>query len=83
MAQIAMQTAVAEVRNDQSGQTVVLPEDFRFSNDRVFLRRDPQTGVITLSEKPSWEDVFRAFDEAGMHDFKVEREPSMPRDIEF
>lgn len=88
----AAQTAITEVRNDQSGQTVVLPDEFRFSQDHVYVSRDPETGVVSISERPfpsqessprprpSLEDVFKMFDDLGADDFDLERDLSPPVD---
>ncbi len=34
------------------GQAVEIPAEFEFSADEVYVERDPQTGALTLSEKP-------------------------------
>jgi antitoxin VapB len=40
-------------------QAVRLPREFRFGGDEVFIRRDPVTGDIILSAKPtSWDGLF-------------------------
>lgn len=72
-------------RNGRS-QAVRIPAEYRFTCDEVYIQRDPDTGVVTLSEKPprpSLEEIFRAFDEAGGADFTLERDHSLPRDIDF
>lgn len=48
-------------------QAVRIPAEFRFSTDEVYVRRDPQTGDLILSQlTPStWTDVFTALDQAG------------------
>ena len=72
-------------RNGRS-QAVRIPAAFRFTSDKVYIQRDPETGVVTLSEtspRPSLADIFRAFDEAGGADFTLERDHSLPRDIEL
>lgn len=56
-------------------QAVRIPAEFRFSADEVFIRRDPQTGDLILSEAPStWDEIFAALDEAGFPaDFMADR----------
>jgi antitoxin VapB len=48
-------------------QAVRIPAEYRFSTKEVFIRRDPKTGDVTLSEKPvkpSWDEIFARLDEA-------------------
>jgi antitoxin VapB len=48
-------------------QAVRIPAEYRFSTQEVFIRRDPKTGDVTLSEKPqarSLQEIFRDLDEA-------------------
>ena len=73
------------IRNGRS-QSVRLPSAIRFNSDEVYVRQDAKSGVVTLSERPArptWEEIFRAFDEAGAQDFEIAREKSLPRDVEF
>jgi antitoxin VapB len=45
-------------RNGRS-QAVRLPSDYRFEGSEVYVRRDPDTGDVTLSRRPeSWQDFF-------------------------
>ena len=47
-------------------QAVRIPAEFRFRTEEVFVRRDPQTGDLILSQAPStWSEVFTALDDAG------------------
>ena len=42
-------------------QAVRLPAAFRFDTKEVFIRRDPRTGDVILSRKPTtWEGFFTA-----------------------
>ncbi len=78
--------AKALVIEGERTQSVRLPAEFRFSSLEVYIRRDPKSGVVSLSErpfKPTFQDIFEAFDAAGAHDFVVERDRSMPRDVEI
>ena len=71
----------ARVFMNGRSQHVTIPAKFRFRTSEVYIERDPQSGVITLSEKPihtSMEAVFAKFDEAGAADFMVERDVSLP-----
>jgi antitoxin VapB len=48
-------------------QAVRIPAEYRFNAKEVFIRRDPQTGDITLSERPqtkSWNEIFAQLDAA-------------------
>lgn len=46
-------------------QHVTIPAEYRFSGDEVYIRRDPQTGDLILSQAPmGWEEVFAALDSA-------------------
>lgn len=67
-------------RNGRS-QAVRIPAEYRFTTEEVYIERNPDTGVLTLSEKPlhpSFEEIFAALDAAGAADFELEREPSLP-----
>ena len=86
MAQRAAVSNKAQVIRNGRSQSVRLPATIRFKSDDVYIRQDASNGVVTLSEKPlkpSWESIFRAFDEAGAEDFEVERVKSLPRDLEL
>ena len=63
-------------------QAVRIPLDFRFQTDEVYIRRDPQTGDVILSQTPrSWSEIFAALDEAGVpDDFLVDREQGPPQE---
>lgn len=46
-------------------QAVRIPVEFRFNTDEVYVRRDPQSGDLILSELPSsWDAIFAAIDAA-------------------
>jgi antitoxin VapB len=65
-------------------QAVRLPAEFRFDTEEVFIRRDPATGDVILSRRPSnWAEFFAMADEAGIpDDFMNDREdaPAQERD---
>lgn len=76
-------TTKARVFMNGRSQHVTIPAEYRFSTSEVYIQRDPQTGVISLSEKPlrpSMAEIFAKFDEAGAADFVVERDLSLPVD---
>ena len=71
-------------RNGRS-QAVRIPMEYRFKTDEVYIRHNPATGEITLSERPplrSVDEVFAELDAAGAADFVIERDssPSPERD---
>jgi len=46
-------------------QAVRLPAAFRFDADEVFIRRDPETGDVILSRKPTtWDGFLQAVEAA-------------------
>jgi antitoxin VapB len=50
-------------------QAVRIPAEFRFQAHEVYIRRDPQTGDLILSQSPAtWEEVFAAIDQAAFPD---------------
>ncbi len=75
------QTEKAKVFRNGRSQAVRVPAQYRFSKDEVYIRRDPRTGIVSLSEKPfklSAAEIFKLFDEAGGRDFELERDLSPP-----
>ena len=86
MAQEAAVEQKARIVRSGRSQSVRLPAAFRFKSDEVYIRRDEQSGAVTLFEKPvkpSWEEVFRLFDEARAagETLEIERDQSPLRDI--
>ena len=65
-------------------QAVRIPAEFRFSSKEVYVRRDPQSGDLILSESPGdWETIFAALDRAGVpDDFLMEPDRDLPQDRE-
>ena len=55
----------AKVFYSGRSQAVRIPAEFRFKSDEVFVRRDPQSGDLILSESPAktWREIFAALDE--------------------
>ena len=67
-------------------QAVRIPDKLRFTSDQVYIRRDPSRGIVEISEKPfrpSLQEVFAAFDALDLSDFEIERDHSLPRDIDL
>ena len=45
------------------------PVQYRFTTDEVYIRRDPQTGDVILSQSPGcWDEIYRVLDEAAFPD---------------
>ena len=67
-------------RNGRS-QAVRIPAEYRFKSDEVYIRHNPTTGELTLSERPlrqPLEEIFAELDAAGAADFEIERDLSLP-----
>ena len=66
----------AKLFNDGRSQAVRLPAEFRFDGTEVFIRRDPMTGDVILSQRPlDWESFFALAAEIQVpEDFIDERE---------
>ncbi len=79
----------AKVFMSGRSQAVRIPLEFRFDTDEVYIRRDPQTGDVILSQsktkKPkSWAEVFAALDAAGFpDDFMQDRDQGLPQERDF
>lgn len=65
-------TQTAKIFKNGRSQAVRLPAEFRFDGDEVFIRKDPASGEVILSEKPApppnWDSFFEALREAGPFD---------------
>ncbi len=80
------QTDKARVFQNGRSQAVRIPLDYRFKSDEVYIQRDPQSGVVSLSEKPFRRpiaEIFAEFDAAGGAEFDVERDLSLPPEREL
>ena len=63
------QLAKARVFMSGRSQAVRIPAEFRFSSEEVYVRRDPQSGDLILSQAPAtWKEVYAALDSAGFPD---------------
>lgn len=69
--------SIAKARVFMSGrsQHVTIPAEYRFSGDEVYVRRDPTSGDLILSEAPGgWDQLFAALDSVGFpEDFLADR----------
>ena len=58
------QAAKARVFMSGRSQHVTIPAEYRFTADEVFVRRDPASGDLILSQSPGgWNEFFAAIDE--------------------
>lgn len=73
--------AKAKVFMSGRSQAVRIPAEFRFSTSEVYVRRDPQTGDLILSQAAGgWGEIFAALDQAGVpEDFLSERAQGPPQ----
>jgi antitoxin VapB len=71
-------------RNGRS-QAVRIPAAYRFRTEEVYVRRDPETGALTLSENPfapSLDEIYAQLDAAGAVRFTLDRDSTPPDDRE-
>jgi antitoxin VapB len=76
-----MAPSKAKVFMSGRSQAVRIPVEYRFASDEVYIRRDPQTGDLILSEAPGdWVETFAALDRAGFpEDFLADRGQGTPQ----
>jgi antitoxin VapB len=76
------QIAKAKVFMSGRSQAVRIPAEYRFATDEVYIRRDPQSGDLILSEAPGgWDEIFAALDDAGFpDDFLADRGQGTPQE---
>jgi antitoxin VapB len=75
---------IAKLFKKGRSQAVCLATEFHFSSSEVFIRKDPKTGDVILSPKPSWDDIFALADSAEIpDDFPATRDRSFrkPRSL--
>jgi len=78
------QTVKARVFMSGRSQHVTIPAQFRFSTDEVYIRRDPQSGDVILSQTPSWKEIFAMLDEAEIpKDFMADRDQGVLEEREL
>jgi antitoxin VapB len=73
----------AKVFYSGRSQAVRIPAEFRFKTDEVYVRRDPQSGDLILSESPTktWQEIFKALDDAKFpEDFMEDRDQRPPQE---
>lgn len=71
----------ARVFKNGRSQAVRIPAAYRFQGDEVYVRRNPNTGELTLSEKPpvaSLDVIYAELDAAGAADFELDRDLAPP-----
>jgi len=61
---------------------VLLPINYRFDCDEVYIRKDPETGDVIISKKPgSWDDFFKLMQEMKLpEDFMTARDNETPQE---
>ena len=66
-------------------QAVRLPAAFRFEGSEVFISKDPETGDVILSSKPSnWDGFFAALNNADVpEDFLNTLEQAKHNDLRY
>ena len=69
-------TNTAKLFFNGRSQAVRLPLEFRFEGGEVYIRRDPVSGEVILSPKPSsWQEYFALADHTPVPaDFLADRE---------
>ncbi len=74
------QTARARVFMSGRSQHVTIPAEYRFSSEEVFVRRDPASGDLILSQSPGgWNEFFAALDgDPFPDDFLTDRAQGTP-----
>jgi antitoxin VapB len=77
-------TGKARVFMSGRSQAVRIPAEYRFKTDEVYIRRDPQSGDVILSQVPgSWREIYAALDAAGFpDDFLADRAQGMAQERE-
>ena len=62
-------------------QAVRLPADFRFEGREVFIRQDPATGDVVLSQRPeSWDGFFQLRRQTNVpEEFMADRQDQAPQ----
>lgn len=58
---------IAKLFKNGRSQAVRLPAEYRFDSNEVYIRRDPETGDVILSRKPTtWEGFFAVLKDANV-----------------
>ena len=76
------QVEKASVFMSGRSQAVRIPAEYRFTSNEVFIRRDPQSGDVILSQAPGgWDEVYAALDKAAFpDDFLTDRSQGPPQE---
>jgi len=76
---------IAKLFMNGRSQAVRLPRDYRFDGSEVYIRKDPETGEVIMSEKPpSWDGFFELRDKTDVPDeFMKDRHNEPPQDREL
>lgn len=73
----------AKLFNKGKRQAVRIPVAFHFEGDEVYIRKDPLTGDVILSQKPNtWDNLFALLDQipdTDTNDFLKDRDISLPQ----
>jgi antitoxin VapB len=79
------QVEKARVFMSGRSQAVRIPSEFRFTTEEVYIRRDPQSGDLILSQSPGgWDEIYAALDKAGVpDDFLSVRAQGFPQEREY
>jgi antitoxin VapB len=73
----------AKIFTNGGSQAVRLPAEFRLAGSEVFIRKDPDTGEVILTEKPkTWDGFFAALEGLEVPDdfLDLEERKRMPHD---
>lgn len=75
-----MTERTAELFTTGRSPAVRLPVEFRFAGREVYIRRDPETGDVILSERPgSWDGLFALYEDGGVpEDFMGAEDRTQP-----
>jgi antitoxin VapB len=71
----------ARVFKNGRSQAVRIPTQYHFKSDEVYIRCNPNTGELTMSERPlipSFDEIYANLDAARSADFVVNRDPAPP-----
>ncbi len=72
---------IAKLFKNGRSQAVRLPAEFRFDEDKVYIRRDPISGDVVLSRRPGdWEAYFQLLQRLEVpQDFMTDRRDASPQ----
>lgn len=81
------QNEKARVFMNGRSQAVRIPAEYRFTSEQVYIRRNPQSGEIILSERPlqqSLTEIFALIDAAGgAEDLLKDRDITPPQERDW